>query len=204
MNETNQPNGEPEVEIISSSPENFSATETETPAKESEGTSPEEMSEGGTEASEDWKARYDESREKMLWLAAEFDNYKKRVLKERDEHLKFANSSILKEFLAVADNLERAIGAMPPGEVTGAAGSLKQGVELTLRAFQSVLQKHGVTRIMAKGEKFNPRMHEVMFEEKTDQAPDDTVLEELQPGYLLHERVLRPTLVKIARNPQIS
>jgi molecular chaperone GrpE len=61
-----------------------------------------------------------------------------------------------------------------------------------------------VTRIAAKGEKFNPRMHEVMFEEKTDQAPDDTVLEELQPGYLLHERVLRPTLVKIARNPQAS
>jgi molecular chaperone GrpE len=93
---------------------------------------------------------------------------------------------------------------MPPGEVTGAAGSLKQGVDLTLRAFQSVLQKHGVTRIVAKGEKFNPRMHEVMFEEQTDQVPDDTVLEELQPGYLLHERVLRPTLVKIARNPQPS
>jgi molecular chaperone GrpE len=204
MSETNQPSGEPEVEIISSSPESFSGAEAGAPAKGLEGEAPKEASDGAVDASEDWKARYDESREKMLWLAAEFDNYKKRVLKERDEHLKFANSSILKEFLAVADNLERALGAMPPGEVTGAAGSLKQGVDLTLRSFQSVLQKHGVTRIAAKGEKFNPRMHEVMFEEKTDQAPDDTVLEELQPGYLLHERVLRPTLVKIARNPQAS
>lgn len=204
MSETNQPSGEPEVEILSSSPENFSGAETAAPAKGSEGEPPKESSEGIVDASEDWKARYEESREKMLWLAAEFDNYKKRALKERDEHLKFANSSILKEFLAVADNLERALGAMPPGEVTGAAGSLKQGVDLTLRAFQSVLQKHGVTRIVAKGEKFNPRMHEVMFEEQTDQVPDDTVLEELQPGYLLHERVLRPTLVKIARNSQPS
>jgi molecular chaperone GrpE len=204
MSETNQPSGEPEVEIISSSPEIFSGADPTASAKGSENPLPKEACEGAVDASEDWKARYDESREKMLWLAAEFDNYKKRVLKERDEHLKFANSSILKEFLAVADNLERALGAMPPGEVTGAAGSLKQGVDLTLRSFQSVLQKHGVTRIAAKGEKFNPRMHEVMFEEKTDQAPDDTVLEELQPGYLLHERVLRPTLVKIARNPQAS
>ena len=154
------------------------------------------------EVVEDWKAKLDESREKMMWLAAEFDNYKKRALKERDEHLKFANSSILKEFLPVVDNLERALNAMPTMEWTGPAGSLKQGVDLTLKAFQSVLQKHGVTRIAAKGEKFNPHMHEVMFEEKTDQVPDETVLEELQAGYLLHERVLRPAMVKIARNPQ--
>jgi len=203
MNEPNATNGEPEVEILSSSPEHFPDAEgvpkTKTPdavAVELEGDL--------VEVGEDWKARYEESREKMIWLAAEFDNFKKRTLKDRDEHLKFANSSVLKEFLVVADNLERALSAMPVGEAAASAGSLKQGVELTLRAFQTVLQKHGVTRIAAKGEKFNPRMHEVMFEEKTDQVPDETVLEELQAGYLLHERVLRPAMVKIARNPQPS
>jgi molecular chaperone GrpE len=74
-------------------------------------------------------------------------------------------------------------------------------VELTLKQFQGLLAKHGVVRIQALGEKFDPRLHEVMFEEKTDRAADDTVLEELQAGYLHKERVLRPTLVKVARNP---
>jgi molecular chaperone GrpE len=201
MTDALNPENEPEVEILSSAVEHFPDAPPPVPA------AVEDLPPGDDACpvqgpEEDWKAKYDESREKMLWLAAEFDNYKKRVLKEREEHLKFASGSVLKEFLAVADNLERALGAMPAEEATGAAAKLKQGVDLTLRAFQSALQKHGVARIAAKGEKFNPRLHEVMFEEKTDQAPDDTVLEELQSGYMLHERVLRPTLVKVARNTQ--
>lgn len=200
MNDMDQPNAEPEVEILSSAPETFPdgvGSASSAPMREAETSIPEEPE-------EDWKARYEESRDKMLWLAAEFDNYKKRVLKEKEEHLKFASASVLKEFLAVADNLERALSAIPPGEAGGPAEGLKKGVDLTLKSFQNALQKHGVTRIAAKGEKFNPRVHEVMFEEKTDQAPDDTVLEELQTGYMLHERVLRPALVKVARNPNLA
>jgi molecular chaperone GrpE len=204
MNEADPMNEEPEIEILSSAPEKFDDAAGAQGAKAAEPGTAVELEGDLVEVGEDWKGRYEETREKMIWLAAEFDNFKKRVLKDREENLKFANSSILKEFLVVADNLERALGAMPAGETAVSAGSLKQGVELTLRSFQTVLQKHGVTRIAAKGELFNPRMHEVMFEEKTDQAPDETVLEELQAGYLLHERVLRPAMVKIARNPQTS
>jgi molecular chaperone GrpE len=80
------------------------------------------------------------------------------------------------------------------------AATLKQGVEMTLRQFQAFLEKHNVVKIKALGEKFDPRAHEVMFQEETDQAPDETVLEELQSGYLLQDRVLRPALVKVAKN----
>lgn len=204
MSEMNQPNDEPEIEILSSAPEHFPDETVAPGGATAEALKTESEEAEMMEAGEDWKARHDELLEKMKWLAAEFENYKKRALKERDEHLKFANTSILKEFIAVADNLERALGAMPTVELTGPAVGLKKGVDLTLRYFHSVLQKHGVTRIEAKGNKFDPHLHEVMFEEKTDQAADDTVLEELQTGYMLHERVLRPSMVKVARNPNLA
>jgi molecular chaperone GrpE len=73
-------------------------------------------------------------------------------------------------------------------------------VELTLKQFNSILAKYNVTKIKAKGEKFDPRMHEVMFQEETTEFPDGTVLDELQSGYQLHDRVLRPAMVKIAKN----
>jgi len=100
----------------------------------------------------------------------------------------------------VADNLERALASIPAEGIGAPAQGLKTGVELTLRSFQGLLARQGVERIKAKGETFNPRQHEVMFEEKTDQFPDDTVLEELQAGYMIQERVLRPAMVKVARN----
>jgi molecular chaperone GrpE len=70
---------------------------------------------------------------------------------------------------------------------------------MTLRQFKSLLEQHGVTKVKTVGEKFDPRFHEVMFQEATDKFPEDTVMEELQSGYLLHERVLRPALVKVAK-----
>ncbi len=198
----NLPNEEPEIEILSSAPEHFPDEGAPSGAPVVEpGVAPANASEA---SGEDWKVRHDELMERMKWLGAEFENYKKRALKEQEEHLRFANTGLLKEFLGVADNLERALLAIPHVELSGPAIGLKQGVDLTLRSFQGVLQKHGVTRIPAKGEKFDPHLHQVMFEEKTDQAPDDTVLEELQAGYMLHERVLRPTMVKVARNPNLA
>ena len=140
-------------------------------------------------------------KEKLAWVAADFDNYKKRVLKEKEDYLKFSQSSLIKELLVVGDNLERALASFAGAEAPqGLAATLKQGVEMTLRQFQAFLEKHNVVKIKALGEKFDPRAHEVMFQEETDQAPDETVLEELQSGYLLQDRVLRPALVKVAKN----
>ena len=185
---------EPEVEILSSGAEDFSE---ESPAQEKK----EKTEPLGSEAElEEWKKKHDDLKEKLSWVAADFDNYKKRVLKEKEDYLKFAQSGLLKELLVVGDNLERALATFNGAEASGLSATLKQGVELTLRQFQAFLEKHNVVKIKALGEKFDPRAHEVMFQEETDQAPDETVLEELQSGYLLHERVLRPALVKVAKN----
>jgi molecular chaperone GrpE len=196
-NKNNDP--EPEVEILSSSPESqdepYTAGKTREKQAASFSASPEE---------EEWKNKHDEIKDKYLWLAADFDNYKKRALKEKDEFLKFANAGLMREFLVVADNLERAMGSLPSDDMDEGLLKLKQGVELTLRQFKSLLEKQGVTKIATVGEPFDPRSHEVMFLEETDQFPDGTVMEELQSGYLLHERVLRPALVKVAKNQKKS
>jgi len=151
-------------------------------------------------ATEEWQKKHDEVKEKLLWMTADFENYKKRALKDKEDHLKFSQVGLLQEILVVADNLERALAALPAGDNDKGLLSLKQGVDLTLKQFNSILAKYNVTKIKAKGEKFDPRMHEVMFQEETSEFPDGTVLDELQSGYLLHDRVLRPAMVKIAKN----
>ena len=184
--------GEPEVEILNSHPTSYddAGNASELPQEEP-------MDPAAAEAVDEWKKKHDEVKEQLLWTAAEFDNYKKRALKDKDEFLKFAQAGLLKEFLVVADNLERAVASVAGSD--GTMGTLKQGVELTLRQFQSILEKHGITKIKTKGEKFDPRAHEVMMQEETDQFPEETVIEELQSGYKLHDRILRPALVKIAK-----
>jgi molecular chaperone GrpE len=189
------PDQEPEIEILSSQKEKYDDAGNAADIPQ-EPVIPAQT----IEELEEWKKKHDDVKEQLVYLAADFENYKKRMAKERDEDRKFSESKLLKEFLVVADNLERAVAALPPDDQDKGLIALKQGVELTLKQFHSILTLHGVTKIKALGEKFDPRMHEVMFQEETDQAPDDTVLEELQAGYLLHERVLRPALVKTAKN----
>jgi len=190
------PNSEPEIEILSSQAETYDDAGNAATIP-SEPVIPKEA----LVELEEWKKKHDEVKEQLVYIAADFDNYKKRVLKEREEDRKFSESKLLKEFLVVVDNLERALAALPPEDQDKGLLVLKQGVEMTLKQFQSLLTQHGVTKIKTVGEKFDPRSHEVMFQEETDKFPDETVLEELQSGYLLHERVLRPALVKTARNP---
>jgi molecular chaperone GrpE len=193
MPETNQnAAGEPEVEILNSHPTSYDDAGNASELPQEEPINP-----ASAEAADEWKKKHDEVKEQLLWTAAEFDNYKKRALKEKDEFLKFAQAGLLKEFLVVADNLERAVASVTGSD--GTMGTLKQGVELTLRQFQSILERHGITKIKTKGEKFDPRAHEVMMQEETDQFPEETVIEELQSGYKLHDRILRPALVKIAK-----
>jgi len=182
---------EPEIEIISSSVE------------KDEDASFQPVPKPGAESSAEaveWKQKHDDIKEQLVWMAADFDNYKKRALKEKEEHLKFSQAGLLKEMLVVVDNLERAMLSLPSDDQDKGLLSLKQGVELTLKQFRSILERHGVTKAKTVGEKFDPRVHEVMFQEETDKFPDETVMEELQSGYLLHERVLRPALVKVAKN----
>ena len=187
---------EPEVEILSSSkePEDGVEKPKETPSPRLAGDTT------GNPQAEEWKQKHDEVKDSYVWLAADFDNYKKRTLKEQEENRKFIAAELLKEFLVVVDNLERALSALPADDQDKGLLSLKQGVELTLKQFHGLLEKYGVKKIKTVGEKFDPRYHQVLFQEVTDQAPDETVLEELQSGYVIHDRVIRAALVKIAKN----
>jgi molecular chaperone GrpE len=189
---------EPEVEILSSSAEK----EEDGPAAPGKASSRLEGDTTGDPLAEEWKKKHDEMKDNYLWLAADFDNYKKRTLKEQDENRKFIAAELMKDFLVVGDNLERALSALPVDDQDKGLLSLKQGVELTLKQFYALLEKHGIKKVQAKGEKFDPRFHQVLFQEANDQVPDETVLEELQSGYVIHDRVLRAALVKIAKNPK--
>jgi len=140
------------------------------------------------------KANYD----LFLRERAELENFKRRKQREQAEALRFANEPLLRDLLPVIDNLERAIGHAQGG---GNGRPLVEGVELVLRAFLDVLEKHGVSRQTAKGEMFDPNKHEAMAQVESAKLAPNTVVDEHHPGYLLHGRLLRPALVTVAKPP---
>jgi len=133
---------------------------------------------------------------------AELENYRKRVQRDRQDLLRFGHENLLRELLPVVDNLDRAVRH---ARETGDTGEgLLEGVEMTLNQFQRALEKFGVTPIAAHGEAFDPSRHEAMGQLETSDHPPNTVAQELQKGYLLHERLLRPAMVMIAKAPQAA
>ncbi len=137
-----------------------------------------------------------QSYEKYLRVSAEFENYKKRSLREMEEFRKFANESLIKEMLSVVDNLERAIDSSSDNE--GAKSRVVEGVDMTLREILKIFEKFGVKPVESLGEKFDPTYHQAVSQEKTDDYPGDTVTKDLQRGYMLHGRLLRPAMVIIS------
>ncbi|MFA5112541.1 MAG: nucleotide exchange factor GrpE [Desulfobaccales bacterium] len=136
---------------------------------------------------------------RLLRLAAEMDNLKKRQERERAELLQFANENLIKEFLPVVDNLER---ALDHGRQLEAPAALLDGIDLVHQGFLKALERYGVTPLNSVGQQFDPAFHSAMMQEETDAVPDCTVIKELQKGYLLNQRLLRPAMVVVARNPQ--
>jgi molecular chaperone GrpE len=147
---------------------------------------------------------------KLLRTLAEMENLRRRTEREIADARQYAVANFARDMLTVGDNLRRAIGAVPeelrdPGSGSGADGgdpalsALIEGVEVTERGLQQSLTKHGVKRIEAKGQKFDPGMHQAMFEVETADAAPGAVVEEIQAGYVIGERVLRPALVAVAK-----
>ena len=136
--------------------------------------------------------------EKYLRVCADLDNFKKRTIKDRADQLRYANESLLKELLPVLDNMERAIEHM---NATPELTQWVEGVELTLRQCLDVMKKFGVQPIKSLGEPFDPAVHQAVTFMETQDHADNAVAEELQKGYLYHNRVLRPSMVAVARNP---
>ena len=131
-------------------------------------------------------------KDRSVRTLADFDNFRKRSERERQEAKRYALADPLREFVGVVDNLERAVSA------GGAAEDLKRGVEMILRQMQELLRRHGVKEVAAAGAPFDPSMHEAVSREERPGVTAPTVVEELQRGYLLHDRLLRPAMVKVA------
>lgn len=134
--------------------------------------------------------------DRLLRLAAEFENYKKRVARDRAEVVRVANEELLLELLPVLDNLERALAA---ARQTDSTEALAEGVDLVLRLFQGVLERAGVKPIDSVGQPFDPTVHQAVTAVESPEVPDQTVVEEVQRGYWLHAKVLRPAMVKVAK-----
>jgi molecular chaperone GrpE len=135
--------------------------------------------------------------ERLLRCAADIDNLKKRQEKEKAELLQFANENLIKELLPVVDNLEL---ALEHGRQLDAPPPLLEGLELVYQGFLKALTRFGVTPIVCVGQPFDPAFHNAVMQEETTDVEDCIILKELQKGYLLQNRLLRPAMVAVARN----
>ena len=131
-------------------------------------------------------------RDRSMRTLADFDNYRKRADRERAEARRYALMEPLRDLLEVVDNLERAVSA------GGSAEDLKLGIDMTLRQLSDVLRRHGVSAVPADGEAFDPAVHEAVSSQPADDVDEPVVSEELQKGYLLHDRLVRPARVVVA------
>ena len=136
--------------------------------------------------------------DRLLRLQAEFDNYKKRMAREKAEFLKFATEGLLLEFLPVLDNLERALVSARAGSANREA--VADGIEMIVRLFRSTLDRAGVKPLEAAGQPFDPGLHQAIAQVETADGPENLVVEEVQKGYLLEGRVLRAAMVKVSRS----
>jgi len=137
-----------------------------------------------------------EHHDRLLRVAADFDNYKKRAAREKEEWVKFANEDLIKSILPFVDNLERAVNH---SEKTEDIQSLVEGIKLTVQQLLQTLNRFGVSPIESLGKPFDPAMHEAMLVVETDQHEPNRVVEEFQKGYLLNDRLLRPATVSVSK-----
>jgi molecular chaperone GrpE len=145
-----------------------------------------------------------DTRDRMLRIAADADNTRKRALKDRKEAQKYGQEKLFRDLLPVLDNLERTLEHVPDEADDPVVTSLREGLEMILRQFQETLAKHHLTGFSAAGEKFDPNLHEALNRTPTDEAEPGTVVAEMQRGYKLHDRLLRPALVSVACRPDES
>lgn len=137
--------------------------------------------------------------DRFLRQVAELENFKKRVAREKAEAIRYANEGLVRDLLPILDNLERAVEHAKGG---GNGKPLLEGIEMVLRGFLEVLSKYGVTQISAVGEMFDPEKHEAIAQVESEEHRPNVVVEEHHKGYYLLDRLLRPSLVSVAKVPE--
>jgi molecular chaperone GrpE len=156
--------------------------------------------EGEAASEEDLDLELKQSQERLLRLQADFENFRRRALKERTEAHQYGHQNLVKDLLLTVDNLDRAIDHAQKSE-DGDLDGLLQGVDLVRRDFLTALARNGVAPIEAVGETFDPALHEAVAQAPDASVAPNTVTEELQKGYLLRDRLLRPSRVIVSREP---
>jgi molecular chaperone GrpE len=165
-------------------------------SEENETTSQEENSkEVEQETTNPWQEKYEQLNNQYIRLAADFDNFRKRQEQERENLLKYGAENTIKKFIEVVDNFERGLKAI---ETVEDCDKVKECYNMAYKNFNDVLTKVGVEVIKAEGEEFDPNLHEAVMQTPTSDKPEHTILTELQKGYKLGDKVLRPTLVNVA------
>jgi molecular chaperone GrpE len=146
------------------------------------------------------EAELAEQKDRLLRALAETENVRRRSQREREDAAKYAVAGFAKELLSVADNLRRALDSLPAEEARDQhTVSLLEGVEATERELLGVFERNGVRRIDPDGERFDHNFHQAIFEAERPGKPAGTIIEVLQPGYVLHDRLLRPAMVGVAK-----
>jgi molecular chaperone GrpE len=183
------------------------ATETDNPADMAQDTVDASVS-PEPDQSEKLRAENAELRDRYLRLAADMDNLRRRTEREVKDAKSYSAAGFARDMLAVSDNLRRAIDAIPADvreHADAGLSTLIEGVEMTERAMLTTLERHGVRKLEPVGQKFDPNFHQAMFEVPNADVPNNTVVQVVQDGYSIGQRVLRPAMVGVAKGgPKLS
>ena len=166
-----------------------------------------ETAEGAPEVAEhdrvaELERQLEEANSTALYAAAEIQNVRRRLETEKQQAATYATTQFARDMLAIKDHLERALDAVSDElRADKVASSFLAGIESTARELEQVFTRHGITRIAAMGEQLDPHRHQAMMEVPAEDAEPGTIVQEMQPGYMLKDRLLRPALVGVARKP---
>ena len=166
-----------------------------------------ETAEGAPEVAEhdlvaDLQRQLEEANSKALYAAAEIQNVRRRLETDKQQAATYATTQFARDMLAIKDHLERALNAVSEElRADKVASNFLAGIESTLRELDSVFSRHGISRVDALGEQLDPHRHQAMMEIPSEDAEPGTIVQEMQPGYVLKDRLLRPALVGVARKP---
>jgi molecular chaperone GrpE len=141
-----------------------------------------------------------ENHDRLLRMAAEFDNYKKRATREMNDFRKFANENFAKALLPVIDSMDLAIESSSNDKHVN--NSMVEGVNMTLKEILKIFEQFGVKRFESIGNTFDPNIHQAVMQEETDKFPENTVSKELQKGFMIHDRLLRPAMVVVSKKSE--
>ena len=148
------------------------------------------------ERAADAETKYKEMQDRYLRLNAEFDNYKKRMMRENSDRLKYFNMELIKELLPSVDNLERAISHA--GDENSDLENMIEGLQMVYKGMQEAFGKFGVSEIESIGKEFDPNCHQAVGMIESQEVPENHVVEECLKGYYLHDRIIRPTMVRVS------